>query len=125
MRIDQLFPIAQTLVIKDGLGEPTELKFQLLGLESRAVREAAKRVHKASIGKAEADIDALEQGNADVTAACIVGWSGLDNADGPVPYSHAKAVELMLMPELTFVRAQVEEFVSERARFFRKDDQAA
>lgn len=125
MKITDLFPIAQILNIKDGLGEPTEIKFQVLGMESRPVREAAKRVHKSTVGQVDPDIDSLEKGNAEVVAACIVGWSGIENADGPVPYSHAKAVEYMLTPELTFMRAQVEEFVSKREVFFRKGDQAA
>lgn len=125
MRLDHLYPTSQSLVIKDGLGEETDIVLQVIGMESKPVREAAKRMHKSTIGRTEQDIDALEKGNAEVVAACITGWTGLENADGPVPYSHAKALELMMMPELTFMRAQVEEFVSERVRFFRKGDQAA
>lgn len=125
MDIANLFPIARELVIKDAHGNDTDIKFNVVGLESKAARDAAKRVHKSNQGRTEVDLDALERGDAEVVASCVTGWSGLTEKGNPIPYSHAKAVELLIQPECTFIKEQVEAFVSKRAEFFRKGDQAA
>jgi hypothetical protein len=122
MRIDNLYPTPQELLIKDGLGNLTDIKLKLVGIHSRQVRDVARRIHKETLGKD--DVETLEKANAEIYATCITGWEGIENADGPVPYTHQKAVEYLLTPELYFIREQVEEFVQEKTNFFRKGNES-
>lgn len=117
---------SQPLPITYPDGSPSGLVLQVVGQDSKAFREVAKKFAKQMLGTdARPDIDHLEQQNGELIAACIVGWSGLDDATGSVPYSADKAVELMLTPELSFIREQVEGFAGKRTNFFRAGQETA
>jgi len=122
MRIENLFPIAQDLAIVFPDGEETGITFSVITQDSKAFREVAKRYASQFMGsEVKPSLDVLELQNVELSVACIVGWSGIEGADGAaVPYTREKAQELLAQPELTFIREQVENFISKRARFFRK-----
>lgn len=127
MDIANLFPIAQELVIKLPDGSPTDIRFKVVGQDSTKFRNVARQMAKSMIGREgeKPDIDALEQSNVELIASCIVGWSGLTKNGEEHPYSHAAAVELLGTAELTFIREQVEAYVSKRANFFRSGNEQA
>lgn len=123
MKLQALYPHTTTLDIKDGVGNPTDIKFSMVGADSKQYRDAAKKAAKSVLGKDKEisqDYDLIEKSNAALYAACILDWTGLEDESGaPVPYSQTKALEFMMTPELTFIREQVEAFVFKRAEFFR------
>jgi hypothetical protein len=140
MELHNLFPITVDLEVIMPTGEPTGITLKVVGQDSKQFRDASKKIAATMIGRDEdekPDVELLEAQSVDMAAACVVGWTGLEhqvqneevNEQGetivktrlePLPYSSAKAVELLSMPQLTFMRQQVEAFVSKRAAFFRK-----
>jgi hypothetical protein len=120
MDLANLLPAQQELVIKLHDGTPTDVVFYLVGQDSKAFREVSKRHAQAYLAASKPDVNVLEKQNAELLAACIMNWKGLSENGNPVPYSSDKALELMLMPELTYIREQVEQFIAQRANFFRK-----
>lgn len=127
MELSQLFPISTDLDIILPTGESTGIKLKVVGQDSKQFREVSKRIATSMLGKEEEkpDVEALERQGAELAAACIIGWSGLTEGGIEIPFTQQKAVELMLMPELTFIRQQVEVCVSKRASFFRKSEKPA
>ena len=63
------------------------------------------------------DPERLAEESAALVAASIAGWSDDEAFDGP--YSEQRAIELMLMPGLMWIREQVESFRKDRSNFFR------
>lgn len=119
MELSNLFPVAVDLAINLPDGSPTDIKFKVVGQDSKAFRDVAKRYAQQFMGSEDRpSIDVLEQQNSELVAACIVGWSGLTEGGEPLVYSKEKAVELMLNAELAFLREQVETHVAKRANFF-------
>jgi hypothetical protein len=126
MQLQNLFPTAADLPITFPDGTATGIVLKLVGQDSKQFRDVAKRMAGSMLGQQDKpDVEALDKQGAELAAACIVGWSGIDDGDSSLPYSSAKAIELMSMPELTFIRQQVEGFVSQRTNFFRKGTPAA
>ena len=116
MKLEQLLPSSQVLVVKDIDGNDTDFKIHLVGKDSKQFREASNKVTKSMIGKGSDDQEVLMKANGELLAACIIGWEGL--AD--IPYTPEKALEFMSMPEMQPVQEQVDAFVAQRANFFRK-----
>ncbi len=126
MQLQNLFPITVDLPIKMPDGTETGIVLKVVGQDSQKFRRTAKQfanVMLASDQKPTAE--ELEKHGAELAAACIAGWTGLEEGEQPIPYSHEKAVELMSMPELSFIREQVEGFASKRANFFRSSKAVA
>lgn len=137
MRIDKV-STTQPLVIRlpDGKvdkehpfdwtqGTETDMVLQCVSMESAPVRTAGRKIHKENLGKKEEDIplEVQDRQHAELYASAVLDWSGVENADGPVPYSHEKVVEYLQKPELRFVFEQVQIFVSERAKFFPRNNE--
>lgn len=122
MKIEALFPIAQDLAIHFPNGEPTGITLKVVGQDSVAFRTVAKKFGQQMLtADAKPSINDLEAQNAELVSACVLGWKGLEDADGePMAYSPEKALELLSKPELTFIREQVETFISKRVNFFVK-----
>jgi hypothetical protein len=121
MKLKQLLPSAQKLEITLPDGSPTGIVLSVVGQDSVTFRDCAKKWGQLMLDKAEKpNLNELETQNAELTAAFIVGWDGIEGDDGaPMIYSKEKALELMSNPELSFVREQVEEFARTRTHFFR------
>ena len=132
MRIDKI-STAQPLIIRlpDGVvdkdhpfdwsqGTETDMVLQCVSMESAPVKAAGRKIHKENLGKKEEEIplEVQDRQFAELYAAAVVDWTGVENADGLVPYQHEKVVEYLQKPELRFLFEQVQMFVSERAKFF-------
>jgi hypothetical protein len=120
MEITDLFPIAQDLRVLFPDGTDTGVTLRVIGSDSSKFRAVAKKYAQLSLGKEHPTVDEMDNQNAELCAVCVVGWTGLTENGEELPYSQEKALELMRKPELTFIREQVEGFVSKRANFFRK-----
>jgi len=119
MDLAALLPIAQDLPVTLPDGTATDVVLRVLGHDSTPFRACAKRFAQGMLDDSKPKVEELEQQNAELVASCIIGWKGLSKDGEPLPYSKEQAVELMLKPELNFLREQVEKFVSVRANFFR------
>ncbi|MEJ7929845.1 hypothetical protein WG922_07665 [Ramlibacter sp. AN1015] len=127
MELANLLPKAQPLEVIMPDGSPSGIVLQVVGHDSAQFTATAKKWANVMLEKedgAKTNIDELEKQNADLVASFIVGWTGLEENGAPLPYSHEKAVQLMSMPELKFVRERVEAFASKRTNFFRPRTQA-
>lgn len=125
MELSSLFPITKDLVITTAQGDSTDLLFKVVGHDSKQFRAVAKKYAQQFLGVDKIPVDELERQNAELLAACIIGWNNLTEGGVPVPYTHEKAVELMMTPELSFIREQVERYVAQRVNFFRRDTEEA
>lgn len=126
MRIDQLFPIAQDLAILMPDGEPSGIVLKVISLDGSAPRAVARAYAQSVVGKDSASIEEMEQHSYNVLAACVIGWSGVQDENGnELPFSQEKVRELFGKSELSFIREQVEAFVSKRAHFFRRSESKA
>ena len=125
MELSDLFPISKELPITMPDGSPTDVVLKVVGHDSKRFREVAKKYAQQLMGDDKPSVELLEKQNAELVAACIVGWSGLTKEGVVLDYSEDEAMSLMLKPELTFIREQVERFVAQRANFFRGRPQAA
>lgn len=118
MKLESLFPqVAKLELIHPGTGA-TGVFLHVVGQDTKVFRDKAREIAR-SISKTKgqtADPVEMEREGIELVAACIVGWSD-EEAFGV--YSPARALELMQMDELGWVREQVEAFVKERANFFR------
>lgn len=101
----------------------------IVGEDSKGFRDLSKRLLKDRLanskdGKANIDVDQIEKDNIALSAVCIIGWdTELENAFGV--YTPERAVELMGIPELAWMKEQVEAFKGERSNFFPKSNPAA
>jgi hypothetical protein len=129
MRYKNLLPTpSQELVIKypDGErdwkdGTPSDLKLRLVSADSLNFHSVVTRQAQDALLKGD-ELSILERQRnvAEQIASCIIGWEGLeDDNDVPIPYSKERATELILNPELTYIREQVDAFVAKRSNFFR------
>lgn len=121
MKVSQLLPSTQPLPIAFPDGEPTGITLKVISSDSRVPASLA-RTHYQELGKSsKVDLLDAERRNIEVCAACIVGWTGLEDDEGnPLPYSPEQAKELLARTELSFVREQVQDFVAKRTNFFRR-----
>ena len=120
MDIASLFPIAQDLPIHLPDGSATDIVFKVVGQDSKQFHEVARRHFQALVeAKEKPSIDKQAQDNAELLAATVVGWDNLTSNGEPIPYSREKAIELLANPELSFLREQVEAYVTKRTHFFR------
>src|SRR5688572_24167571 len=105
MKLEQLMPsVAKMELIHPGTGA-TGLFLNLIGQDSKVFRDKARAVAKSMTGKKANEMDTahLEKQNIELVAACVVGWSD-EEAFGP--YSPARAIEVMSMDELAWIKEQ-------------------
>lgn len=118
MKLEQLLPsVAKMELIHPGTG-PTGIYFNLIGQDSKAFRDKARAIAK-SLNAKQKDVDftSLEDKNDELIATCVVGWSDTE-AFGE--YSPARALEIIKMDELSWIKEEVEAFIKERANFFQR-----
>lgn len=128
MKLSSLLPVAQALTVNDALGNPTDWVLTIQSPDCAARAEVENSIARTILQdpSQQQNPEFLRRSLADVQAACVSGWDGLTDDEGsPVPYTPAKAAELLSNPELTFVLKQVEGYTSERTNFFRPSTVAA
>lgn len=125
MKLTDLLPkVAKLKVLHPISKEPLGLTLHVVGHDSKQFRDTYREILKSTQGKKEADLLELEKSNLRLVAACIVGWDAeAEEAFGP--FSTARALEIVAMDELSFIKEQVEAFISERSNFFRTDSEGA
>lgn len=119
MDLNDLLPVVGKLNIKLPNGQDTGIVFDVVGEDSAEYRKGAKVVAQMFYTEERPSPDAHEKANNELFAGCVVGWTGLEQAGKPIPYTAEKALELLSNPKLTYIRQQVEEFVQKRTEFFR------
>ena len=119
--IADLLPSTSNMEIVHPAKGPMGIHLTVTGWDSIQFRKASKKVAQTRINKPDERlaVDDLEKDNAELAAACIVGW---DAPEVFGEWSYAKSLEHMMNPGLTWLREQVEVYVRERAHFFRKDE---
>lgn len=123
MDIRNLKPKTRELTIVLPTGEPTDIVLTVVGADSKQFRETSlKWATKYFDGDKKTNPADILHSRCEQAAACIVGWKGLEEDGVPIPYSPEKALELMMMAELHFVVDQIEQFITERANFFRRSE---
>ena len=127
MKLEALMPTVAKMELVHPAKGPMGVYLHLIGQDTKAFRDKARAVAKAlNDKKNKVEFDQLEQQNIEMVATCIVGWSDeLSGEDGFGTYTPARALELMQKEELSWVKEQVEEFVKDRANFFREPGEAA
>ena len=95
----------------------------VVGYDSKQFRDLGKRIAKEDLDKGPdnklVDVDVIEKRNAESVATFIVGWD--EEVFGP--FTQVKAIDLMLDPELSWIKEQVGAFISKRSNFFRKSSE--
>jgi hypothetical protein len=125
MRIDNLAR-TENLDIKYPDGELTDISLKVISTDSKPFHAVVMRqTQEARDRETPFTVEQMAARSAEQLAACIVGWSGIEDADGQIPYSPEKAVEIMRTENLMFMREQVEGFVTKRTHFFRKIESKA
>lgn len=127
MLLEDLLPKASTLELVHPVSqEKLGIAFEVVGKDSKQFRTAWRATLKEMQGKkgAESDLLGLEKSNLMILGACIIGWNeGATEAFGK--YTPERAQEVISMDELSFIKDQVEAFISERANFFRPSNATA
>lgn len=122
MKLSQLQPNVSKMSVFFPNGEETGIVLHLTGHDTKVFRDKARSFAKGMVGKKanEIDLDKAEEQDAELTAACVVGWEGLEDDEGqPLLYSPEQALKLIKDPGLGFVRQQVERYIADRRNFFR------
>lgn len=118
--LKDLMPQASRMELMHPVMGALGIYIEVVGQDSLQYRQVTKQLMKARLDRdgKKMDVEQMEKDNAALIASCIVGWSDDGVFDA---YTPERAKELMVMPELSWIREQLEAFVSERANFFRKD----
>jgi len=125
--IRTLFPTAQWLDIKLPTGDPTGIRFKLVGQDSGQFRTAAKKFAAEFVendSKKKFDPELLERQQVEICTACIIDWDGVSEGDQPLTFTKEKLVEVISLPEAAWLREQVSDYITARTNFFRRGAQA-
>lgn len=106
------------------LGDGLEVKVARSGsARANKILERLTKPHQRAISSGAASDELLERLNAEHTAKAIIrGWKGLQDEDGnDIPYSEAKAFEIVLDPKYRDFRDPVL-YLSREMETFRKEE---
>lgn len=117
MKLTELSPRGQDLPIRwPDSDEETGIVFKVVSADSKQFFNVVTKHAQEALGREkELPIPERQKQTAEQVAACIVGWTGIDD----LTYSPENAVALMENPEYAFIREQVEGYVVKRSNFFR------
>lgn len=97
-------------------GHPVIIK--LYGQDSTAFREEMQNRAKIQLARRQKiDVEKLTSDAADLLAACTIGWVGLTEGGQEIEFSRENAKRIYT--KYGWLRQQVDEFVSDRANFFK------
>lgn len=129
-----LFSIAPTsaeIVLKDneGVDQPVRIKLQgshIPAVKSKSLEAIAWLQGAGKTDKPDEMVKAIlkaESVAVELAACAIIGWDNDEYMGGT--YTPEYALELMKKPELSFVREQINTFVTDKNNFFRKGTDVA
>jgi hypothetical protein len=105
-----------TLDVQYYEGEPVSIK--LLGQDSNAFRQFVQRRARNAMNKRQKlDIDKLSSDAAELYATLTIGWHGITEGNQPVECTFDNAKRIY--EKHGWLRQQIDEFVSDRANFFK------
>ena len=114
---------ATMTVMHPATGEPLQhngedVTITILGQDSTKFREEVQRRAKAQLGKrGKPDFDKIAADSADLLAACTTSWEGITENGQLVECSRENAKRIY--EKYGWLRQQVDEFISDRANFFK------
>ena len=118
--IADLFAKTVSLELNDYDGNPTGIKLQVVGTDSKQFRDAEKRTlpyfNKLKGDLSPEDLSALSDINKEAIISLIVGWDNDDAFGGA--YTPELAKSIFVQEHAKVVLDQVEVFAKERANFF-------
>lgn len=103
----------------DDDGQPVIIK--LIGMDSKLAQDTVKRRaerYMSTKSQKNITVEAATEMSADLLAKMTKGWSGLTEGGEAIVFSEAKAKEIYIAN--SWLREQVNEFVDNRANFFKK-----
>lgn len=110
--------VPRPVTIKDEFGDDTDVVFMIVGTLSKRYKKAQAR-NRAQWGRKAGGGDELDQQARDATAACVVSWTGIVDADkAPVPCTPDNVAQLL--DEMPWVREQLDGEIRDHAAFFTK-----
>lgn len=112
------------VVIRDPLGQPTDIIVTVLGQDSPSYRAAAKKISMEPFEKDRPRDEQAAERAARLTAAGIKDWSGLEENGKSVDYSPEKALEFCANPAYDLFASQVYSAILDRSLFFGKSAKA-
>ena len=92
-------------------GKPTDIKISVIGSDSKTYRAAKSKIFRKA---ASSDVD-TDDLSAEVYAACVTGWSGVNRGGKDIDFSYEAA--LSLFTDLPWLMDQVGVAVETRANF--------
>lgn len=112
------------LELRDETGAPllkadkSPVTMTVLGADSDVYTAASNQVTNRSIRNRGKGITVTAESamtdSIAVTAKAIVGWDGLEDGNGPYPFSEENAKKLL---RINYIREQVEQFINDRGNF--------
>lgn len=111
--------------IKGPDGSPTDIRFQIRGARSDAVRQAVEKHQQAMAEavrakKADADFEALARArDAELAAAAVIDWTGMEEGGQPLPCTPDAARRLLTHPGYDWLAAQVFSAAQDAAVFLK------
>ena len=110
-------PVTDEVLTDDVKGEP--MTIMVLGADSPTFKRAVSDIAQASQGRKKVSAAEIERNTVNALARATLGWSGNWTWDGkPFPYSDENCRKLYA--ERPWLRTQVDEFIADRSRFFKK-----
>lgn len=95
--------------------------FTVLGVDSVAFQAAEKKAYNKQLALYTKDGEITEEaqieGEIILACASIIGWRGIQEGNGDVPFSQARCLELVT--KSPWIRKQIDEFVGERKNFIK------
>lgn len=110
-------PIDGTVLTNKRTGEP--LTITLAGKDSDRYKTAARKLadRRMKLGRSKMSAAEAEAAGAHLLAACVTGWTGFDFSGEPAEASLENV--LAVFKAEPFVKAQCDEFVEDRANYYR------
>lgn len=109
--------------IKAPDGSPTDIRIHIRGARSDAVRQAVER-HQQAVAEAvrgkRPDFEALEKTrDAELAAAAVIDWTGMEEGGKPLPCTPDEARRLLTHPGYDWLAAQVFNAAQDAAVFLK------
>jgi hypothetical protein len=100
--------------------EPTDMKIMVLGFDSSKAKEAIRASGNKRLkrGKLVSTMEEMEQSGLNLTAACTISWSGIEENGEEVEFAPANVKRIYT--EYPWIKEQVDAFIGDRANFLSK-----
>lgn len=104
------------ITIKDWDGIETDIKFKVVGVDSKKFKEQVNRLSKMQDGQKLKDIEKLEESSIRTLVAITEDWENVEDADGKaIPFSKDAVDEVYRNSPM--ISEQVIEFAKQRQNF--------